>query len=261
MLLKKSPYALLLVVLGLLLTAPTAAFAQGDDPDDDDDYPDDDDDDEVDVDREESSRARRQTRTRKRVVREVVKGAYAKMNIGPLFWFPPISGVTSTSGTQLDFSFGYDVLDRLNFTLSIEGSFFQLITNGDGVSIDLGIASPIQGDFRVFGGIAGIRAGPNFGGKRVKRFSLQVHAAGGVGYSPPLVDLQNQAVLTRIAAGGFPYLMQGRPLGIVQAGVGFEYYTRLSHFSLGVDFDYDLILGGPWPAMGLGIDVFLKYTF
>jgi len=264
MLTRRAPYALLLLLLGCLLIVPAGAFAQ-DDPDEDDEPEDDDDDDdddrEPDIDRERSARARSQTKTRKRVVREVVKGAYAKMNIGPLIWFPPISSVTSTSGTQLDFSFGYDVLDRLNFTLTIEASFFQLITNGDGVSIDLGIASPIQGDFRVFGGIAGIRAGPNFGGKRVKRFALAVHAAGGVGYSPALVDLESQNVLTRIAAGGFPYIMQGRPLGIVQAGLGLEYFTRLAHFSLGLDLDYDLILGGPWPAMGLGIDVFLKYTF
>jgi hypothetical protein len=259
---RRAPYALLLLLLGGLLIIPSVGFARSD-PDDDEDYPDDDDDDDddVDIDRERSARTRQRTKSRTQVVREVVKGAYAKMNIGPIFWLPPISGVTSTSGTQLDFSFGYDVLDQLNFTLSIEGSFFQLVTNGDGVSVDIGIASPIQGDFRIFGGIVGVRAGPNLGGKRVKRLSIAVHAAGGVGYSPPLVDLENQAVLTRIAAGGFPYIMQGRPLGPIQAGVGFEYYTRLSHFSLGLDVDFDVILGGPWPAMGVATDLFLKYTF
>ncbi len=256
--LKKSA---LLLLLGLsLIATPTYAFAQDDPEDEDEDYPDDDDDDEVDIDREESARARRQTQRRKRVVREVVKGAYAKMNIGPLIWLPPISQVTSSTGTQLDFSFGYDVLDRLNFTLSIEASFFQLVTNGDGVSVDIGIASPIQGDFRVFGGIAGIRAGPNVGGKRVKRFSIVGHAAGGVGYSPALVDMTSQNVQTRIAAS-YGSIMQGRALGLVQAGAGVEYYTRLSHFSLGMDIDFDLILGGPLPAMGLGLDFFVKYTF
>lgn len=264
------PYSLALV-LALGLATPQLAFAQDDPEDEDEDEPEDDDDDdddgagdEVDIDRDTSARARRaretQQRKRKRPVREVVKGAYAKINLGPLIWLPPISGFTSSTGTQMDFSFGYDVLDQLNFTLTVEASFFQIITNGDGVSIDLPFASPIQGDFRVFGGIVAVRAGPNLGGKRVKRLSIQVHAGGGVGYSPLLVDAQSQNVVARIAAG-YGYIMQGRPLGIVQAGVGVEYFTRLSHFSLGLDLDFDVLLGGPVTGMGLGIDAFVKYTF
>ncbi len=264
------PYSLALA-LALGLAVPQLALAQDDPEDEEEDEPEDDDDDdderagdEIDIDRDSSARARRaretQQRKRKRPVREVVKGAYAKLNFGPLIWLPPISGFTSSTGTEMDISFGYDVLDRLNFTLTVEASFFQLVTNGDGVSIDLPFASPIQGDFRVFGGMAAIRAGPNIGGKRVKRLSIAVHAGGGVGYSPPLVDMQSQNVNARIAAG-YGYIMQGRPLGIIQAGAGVEYYTRLSHFSLGLDLDFDVLLGGPVIGMGLGINAFVKYTF
>ena len=76
-------------------------------------------------------------RRKKRPVREVVKGAYLKVNLGPLIWLPSISNYTSTTGTEMDISFGGDVVDTLNFTLSVEGSFFR-VTNGDGVSTEIG---------------------------------------------------------------------------------------------------------------------------
>ena len=167
----------------------------------------------------------------------------------------------------MDFSFGYDVVDTLGFTLAVEGSFFQTITNGTGVSEDLnrdriGLPSPIQGDFRVFGAIVGVRAGPNVGGKRVKRLNISGHAGGGIGYSPPLVDLQDPTIAGRIASE-FGGILQGRPLGLVQGGLGLEYYTKLSHFSLGLDIDFNVIIGGASPliAMGLATNIFVKYTF
>ena len=288
---------LFLCLLGLLLMTPCALAAepsfpslQDEDEDDgeydedeeDDGDEDDGDDDEAssdDLDLDDRSRRVRRSETkktkkkRKRPAREVVKGAYAKINIGPLFWLGDIRGDnvsrtgTSSSGTEMDFSFGYDIVDTLGFTLAVEGSFFQTITNGTGVSEDLnrdriGLPSPIQGDFRVFGGIVAVRAGPNLGGKRVKRLNISGHAGGGIGYSPPLVDLQDPTIAGRIASeyGG---ILQGRPLGLVQGGVGFEYYTKLSHFSLGLDVDFNVMIGGAAPliAMGLATNIFVKYTF
>lgn len=273
--------SLLALLLGVALALPSAAFAQDeDDPEEEDDDPEeeeeepeegaaiDEDEDQpsgVDLDREEeTARSRRQRETqerrKKRPVREIVKGAYLKVNLGPLFWLPPMSNFTSTTGTEMDISFGYDVVDTLGFTLSIEGSFFQTITNGDGVSTDIGaqIGSPIQGDFRIFGGTASVRAAANIGGKRVKRFSISGHGGGGIGYSPALVDLTDNRVVSRMAYG---FIMQDRPLGIVQAGLGLEYYTRLSHFSVGLDIDFNVILGGPIVGMGVATNAFAKYTF
>ena len=247
----------LLLLLAVPLAVPSVAMAQEDDPDED--YPDDDDDDD-DIEEDESPRERRAPPKRKRPTREVVKGAYAKINLGPLFWLGDISPFVSSSGTEIDFSFGYDVLDRLKFTLTVEASFFQVISNGDGVSVDLAFGSPIQGDFRIFGGMAAVRAGPNVGGRRVKRLAIAFHAGGGIAYSPPLVDMQSQNVISRIAAS-YGFIMQGIPLGLVQGGMGLEYYTRLSHFSLGLDVDFNVILGGPVVAMGLATNAFIKYTF
>ena len=149
--------ALLFALLGLFLSPQTVAAAEADTSYDEDDEPDDgdepeDDTDDPDEDLEDFGEGERTKRARparkkkkQRAPREVVKGAYAKINIGPIFWLPPISDFTSTSGTEMDFSFGYDIVDLLGFTLSAEASLFQTVTNGDGVSVELPFASPIQG--------------------------------------------------------------------------------------------------------------------
>jgi len=227
---------------------------------------------EVDIDAPEDVEPERRQGTRKkrrRKVREVVKGAYLKINVGPQFWLPPISAVTSTSATELDFSFGYDIIDQLGFTLTVEGSFTTLVANGSGVNdeaafqqlLALNIAPSIQGDFRVFGGTVNLRLGPNFGGKKTKRGNFSIQIGGGAGYSPPLIDLQDPLVINRMNANGTGKIMQGQFLGLITPGIGLEYYTKLSHFSLGVDIDANIILGGPTVAIGVGTNFFAKYTF
>ena len=225
-----------------------------------------------DIDRDEPEEPRSRqgtTKKRKRKAREVVKGAYLKMNVGPVFWLPPISLVTTTTGTELDFSFGYDVIDKLPFTLTVEASFVTLVTNGTGINdeaafqalLAAGIAPTIQGDFRVFGGTVNLRLGPNFGGRKTKRAHFCIQVGGGGAYSPPLIDLKDPVVQNRANANGLGYVMQGRFLGLITPGLGIEYYTKLSHFSVGLDVDADIILGGPAVAIGIGTNFFAKYTF
>lgn len=300
--LKRTAFSSLLALLmGALVAGP--AFAQDDDldiPDEDDDIPEEDEpggdepeeeDEELPTEEEaaeERARERRanalddpdapeeepraregKTGKRRRVVREVVKGAYLKINVGPVFWLPPISRVTSTSATALDFNFGYDVLDRLAFTVAIEGGLNTLTANGQGLNdaqtynalLASGIVPSIQGDFRVLAGTVNVRFGPNFGGKKTRRGSFMVQVGGGAGYSPPLVDLQDPVIIGRMTGAGLGKIMQGTFLGIITPGVGLEYYTKLSHFSIGVDIDANIILGGPVVAIGVGADFFAKYTF
>ncbi len=216
-----------------------------------------------------SSRQGTSKKKKRRATREVVKGAYLKMNVGPIFWLPPISNVTTTSGTELDFSFGYDVIDRLPFTLTVEASFSTIITNGTGINdnesfqalLEAGIAPTIQGDFRVFAGTVNVRLGPNFGGRKTKRANFSIQVGGGGGYSPPLIDLKDAEIQNRMNANNLGFIMQGRFLGLITPGLGIEYYTKLSHFSIGLDVDANIILGGPAPAIGIGADFFAKYTF
>lgn len=208
--------------------------------------------------RADRARAQAEAKKRRRAPREVIKGFYGKANIGAIIWVPPISNYTSTVGTEIHVSLGYDIIDKLNFTLSLQGTFFQLVTNGDG-SFG-GIASPIQGDFRIFGGVAALRLGPNFGGKKVKRANLAIQIGGGVGASPLLVPKEG----TNYATGASIYggLMQDGAVGIITPGIGVEYYTKLSHFSVGLDLTGDIFIGSNSQiAVGIGITGALKYTF
>jgi hypothetical protein len=288
---RSSSLSHLVALLGgfaLLVSAPSSSWAQEDedeedDEDDDEDYEDEDEDDEEDsedLDGETRKRPQRKsTRSARKKQddapsREVVKGAYAKINIGPVIWLLPSGGYLSNPGTKIDFAFGYDFIDRLSFTMSVEGAFYNMISNGTGVS-ECGLGpvpcptptgtSPTQGDLRVIGGTVALRFGPNFGGKRTKRGHFGVKIGAGVGYSPPLVDLQDPEIISRTGlpptGSGNANVVQGRPLILVTPAVVIEGYTKLSHFSLGLEVGGDIVLLGPNPLIGLVITAALKYTF
>jgi hypothetical protein len=289
------PFLAALAGFALLVTTPSPSWAQGDEDDEDDeedeeddedgeyedeDDEEDDEDSSDDLDREERRRpARRSKRADRRKKadapsREVVKGAYAKINIGPIWWVPPSSNYLSNPGTKIDFAFGYDFIDRLSFTMSVEGAFYNLITNGTGVS-ECGVggalcptptgSSPTQGDLRFVGGTVALRFGPNFGGKRTKRGHIGFKIGAGVGYSPPLVDLSDPVIISRTGvaptSSAQANLLQGRPLLLVTPAVVIEGYTKLSHFSIGIEIGGDIVLLGPVPVIGIVTTVALKYTF
>ena len=52
--------------------------------------------------------------------------------------------------------------------------------------------------------------------------------------------------------------VHGQPLGVVQGGPTIEYYTKLSHFSVGADVDVSYIIGFD---LGINATGYLKYTF
>ena len=286
------PLYLAVLVGGLAVGTPAPLLAQSEDDEEGDDDDDDDDDDgklddgeaggrtSGDLDGEDRRRPeRKSTRADRKKKddgpsREVVKGAYAKINIGPVIWVPPSSNYLSNPGTKIDFAFGYDFIDRLSFTMSVEGAFYNLISNGTGVSeCGVGAAlcptptgtSPTQGDLRIVGGTVALRFGPNFGGKRTKRGHFGVKVGAGVGYSPPLVDLANPVIIQRTGVpptnSGNANLVQGQPLLLVNPAVVIEGYTKLSHFSLGLEIGGDIVLLGPSPLIGILITAALKYSF
>jgi len=189
--------------------------------------------------------------------REVVHGFYFKANYGALIWFGRV-GAYASPGTAAAFEFGYDVVDQLGMTVTITGTFYQGINNGITYTeaVDNGIADggvhPVQGDFRSIGGLAGARIGFNPGKRKVRRWTIAVIAKGGVYFSPSL----------RYEGDGDAGTLQTSPGGMIVPGVGFEHFTRLSHFSLGVDVQVPLVVGTPAGfAAGIDITGFLKYTF
>ena len=239
-----------LMAIGALLLPPEDAFAA----DDDDDGGGSGSSDGGDLDGGASKAAKKSTGPTRRV-REVVKGFYSRIGIGYLAW-PNLTtslGTGATSGgNAFDIAFGGDVVDQLGFTFTIEGDFFQGINNGV-ASNECGCESPVQGDFRTIGGMGRARFGFNFGGRKIRRWSAYAQVGGGVFVAPSLrPDSQGTVDAGRIHDG---------PGGIITGGGGLEYYTRLAHISVGVDFSVYVLVGKSVTPIGLAPTFFLKYTF
>lgn len=198
---------------------------------------------------EEEDTRRRSRGSRKPVAREVVHGAYIKATFGSLGWFPPL-GAESSFGTAAGFEFGYDVVDKLGATVSINATFYQGINNG--ISVNDGGSGITQGDFRSIGGLVGARIGLNPGKRKVRRWAIAFDVKGGIYVSPKLRE-----------PGAYDAgLLQASLGGLVLPGIGIEHFSRLSHFSLGVDVHVPLIVGtGLGFAAGIDITPFFKYTF
>ena len=230
---------LLLCVLGLTLPpvfSPTNAQAR---------------DDEEEFEEEGRRQSSRRGAKQNQQAREVVHGFYIKATYGTILWFAEL-GANTSPGTCASFELGYDIVDQLNMTVSVTGTFFQGINNGiTGSAEEMGTGIT-QGDFRSIGGLAGARIGFNPGKRTVRRWTIAVDIKGGVYCSPSLRDEGDEL------AGR----LQASPGGLIQPGLGFEHFTRLSHFSLGLDLHVPLIVGTPAGFIaGLDVAGFLKYTF
>ena len=192
-----------------------------------------------------------------RTVREVERGWFAKSNIGGGFYFGG-AGSNIKPGTTLSMIGGQDIIDRENMSVSWEVGLVTTIHNGKYYEeqIALGCSSTqtcIQGDSRtfLFSAVAEYSYYPD------PRFGIGARAGGGMMSIPLLMD---QVYYEEKIVPSFGYsstVHQGvKPVGI--GGLTFEYYTKLSHFSLGLDADFLFVVGvGP----GANTNGYLKYTF
>jgi hypothetical protein len=232
-------FLLSLCVLGLALppvVSPGAAQAQDEEFEEED---------------RRSSRRGRGTRQNQQA-REVVHGFYVKAAYGTVLWFGDL-GANSSPGTCATFELGYDIVDQLGVTVSVTGTFFQGINNGITAHQDEGGSGVTQGDFRSIGGLAGARIGFNPGKRKVRRWTIAIDLKGGVFFSPSLRDDPND---------GLAGALQASPGALIQPGLGLEHFSRLTHFSLGLDLHVPLVVGTPANFVaGLDVVGFLKYTF
>ena len=192
-----------------------------------------------------------------RTVREVERGWYAKSNIGGAFYFGG-AGSNIKPGTILSMVGGQDVIDRENVSVSWEVGLVSGIHNGKyhEEQVALGcsaIQTCIQGDSRtyLFSGIAEYSYYPD------PRFGIGVRGGGGLMSIPLQMDpLYYEEKI--VPSFGYPSTVhQGvKPVGI--GGLTFEYYTKLSHFSIGFDADFLFVVGVGPGGMTSG---FFKYTF
>ena len=206
-------------------------------------------------------------RVTKPVVREVVKGFYAKSNVGTAMYLLNFGGGVVKPGTAVGLALGQDFVDNERSSLAWEASFTQGIHNGmDYVDQDLnGCASRspancIQGDLRTYNLGIFLEAStyPN------RRMGIGGRIGGGVLFAPLLMEptLYEAEVLNgtwNIPEPGYhSYEGNRNPHPVAGAGVEVEYYSKLSHFSVGLNIDALYALG---MDLGLNATGFLKYTF
>lgn len=197
----------------------------------------------------------------KELVREVERGVYVKSNVGSTFVFPVTarSARPATNGSYsgvvfLALGVGGEFIDEERFSASFEAQFAQGLVQGprtDTLTFDNSLT---QGDVHTFMGTGAFEVSTY----PTQRLGIGIRAGGGIAVMPLLMDqLQyDSQVVPQI--GGVPAPVHEGPLPVVLGGPTIEYYTKLSHFSIGADVDFMYIIGfNP----GLFPSGYLKYTF
>ena len=196
---------------------------------------------------------------KKRAVREIVKGTYAKTNVGAGMLLGRY-GKWAKPGTSIALAVGQDFLDQESISMAWEVTFFQGINNAAhyeeqadaGCMMD---GSCMQGDLRTytFAGLYEFSFYPS------RRFGIGMRAGGGLLFSPLLMDEgYYETEVVQAEWGGQKPTVHEEPHPVVMGGPTFEYYTKLSHFSMGLDIDAYYAVGFDLGASFTGT---LKYTF
>ncbi len=243
------PTHLLLASALTALVVPTLAAAQ-----DEDEY--------GDLDSSGSDKPKKQREMRRPEVREIVRGPYAKSNVGGALYLLDLAGVISP-GTSVGLSFGQDIVDQERFSAAYEVGLNQGIHNGCSFEQQgepegckgTGPGPFIQGDLRTYT----IQAVFEASIYPTRRIGIGVRAGGGVLFSPLLMDEQyylDEVVNKTWGGNPSPYHDAPHPVGIF--GPSIEYYTKLSHFSVGGDIDAFYAVGFD---LGANVTGYLKYTF
>jgi hypothetical protein len=187
-------------------------------------------------------------------VKEVARGFYAKTNMGGWIYLGNFNGYVKP-GTSMALAVGQDFLDNESNSMAWEIAFFQGIHNGLHYEIQAGdpAAPLLQGDLRTYSGVASLEWSAYPG----RRFGVGARVGGGVLFSPLLIDdvAWEETVVPTL---GIDRGYHSGPKPLVMLGPTFEYYTKMSHFSVGADIDAIYAIGFDF---GLSMTGVLKYTF
>jgi hypothetical protein len=187
------------------------------------------------------------------VVREVVRGYYVKASIGSAS-LTPLGASGLLSGVMgLGIGIGDDFIDKERLSAAWEVQFNQGLFNGPPAEVVATYPAVVQGDVHTFSGTAVVE----ISGYVSRRTGFGGRAGGGVMDVPVLITPDQYSALES-AWGGVPAKLQTGPLPVAQLGGTFEYYTKLSHFSLGADVDAQFVIP---VALGINANGYLKYTF
>ena len=213
---------------------------------------------------EESGRSSRRDRASDESVKEVTKGLYAKANVGAGAYLGRFNGFVN-SGTAVGMVLGQDFIDKETSSMAWELGFWQGVHNGMHYEIQAqtvgcytsGGAGPcVQGDTRTYNVMANLE----YSFYLNRRFGIGLRAGGGVLFSPLLMEEEayTRDVLGGAWSGATDPGIHGVPHPLGFGGPTFEYYTKLSHFSVGADVDVFYAVGFDLGVNGTG---YLKYTF
>lgn len=194
------------------------------------------------------------------VVREIERGVYLKTDVGTTIYLGSRSRLLR-AGTTFNFVIGQDVVDKPGLSVAWELSLYQAIHNSTFAdpADQVGAVNPnsyIQGDVHMLAGMLGAEVS----GYPVRRLGIGAQFGGGVGYAPLLLGKgPNGEYLADVERDlGAPLSVHKRVLPVAYAGPTIEYYTKLSHFSLGIDADFIYFIGFDF---GVTASAYLKYTF
>lgn len=204
------------------------------------------------------SKKGRDPKIQQKEVREIVKGTYAKANVGGAVYLGHYRGIVSP-GTFSGLGVGRDFVDRERMSLAAELGFWQGVHNGLYYELQPGTLAPehyFQGDLRTYTINVALEASayPH------RRVGVGIRAGGGVVLTPLMMDedfYYSDVVSGAWGLGEAPPIHSG-PHPVVFGGPTLEYYTKLSHFSVGADVDVQYAIGIDLSAAFTG---YMKYTF
>lgn len=186
------------------------------------------------------------------IVREIERGLFAKSNIGSTLMIAPAGYLSGVMTVQL--GLGQEFIDKERLSVAWEADFHQSLFNGPILEQLPAVNPVVQGDIHVLGGLGGLEVSTY----PARRLGIGAMVQGGVFMAPVLMEptaYQEEVV----AIWGVEPAANAGPIPVVGVTPTLEYYTKLSHFSVGVDVAalYWVTIGG----FGISPTGYLKYTF
>lgn len=174
---------------------------------------------------------------------EVERGLYFGLFGGPAFIVnapTPEGGGPFSTGLSAQLEVGYDFGERLSVGAFLLGAFHR--AGSDYLGYSAGTETPASGDFSLL--VPGLAARAHLVGfsdsQQVKRTWFYVRGGAGYALFSPKQLLPDSDIL-------------------VFAGPGVEYYTRLRHFSVGIELTGSLLVSSG--TFGFALSPNLRYAF
>lgn len=187
------------------------------------------------------------------VVREIERGLYLKASMGSTSYLLNYGSGALRSGTTMGVVLGQDFLDQERRSMAWEVGFVTGLHNGRRWDQQDPSQPLIQGDTRTFAG----QAAYEFSVYPTRRLGVGIRAGGGIMYAPLLIHEQSWAEEVIQFWGAQPTVHSDlHPFAF--GGPSIEYYTKLSHFSVGADADVSYALGFDLGIVATG---YAKFSF